>query len=268
MPAKVHFPDFVRGVAEEKNVAELLPIVMYEEFQSLSDNQQKEVLAKVTKDLLETITLNGLESWLNSIPLVDNFDPVQVGFGLVIRPRTVGDALTIFRNTTLRLHKQAMADAICRAIENLPFADLDEDFFKGYFSHLRFVIATDANLNEYFLTQNITGPLLKKVTKLLLEEKLEVEPFQQFCNLSEFVVLKELKQKLAENSIDELTEKQINGFLYSLGTTAVGALDFAIFDLRRNLEASIPKGQDFEAPPPNEKQEEGDENLNQENQDP
>lgn len=144
------------------------------DFNSLAPNANVnyvDVVRNAKNDLKNRFIFEAVANNLPSRRLLSVFEPVQVGFGVVITPDTIQQALLVIANATILTTKQVMAKAIVDTLQALPCAHLDPEFFFGYLNRILANLLGNLTLLDADVERLILRPTAATISRLIIEDK-------------------------------------------------------------------------------------------------
>lgn len=144
------------------------------DFNSLAPNTNVdfvEVVRNAKNDLKNRFIFEAVASNLPTRRLLSVFEPVQVGFGVVITPDTIQQALLVIANATILTTKQVMAKAIVDTLQALTCASLDREFFFGYLNRILANLLNNLTLLDVDVERLILRPAAATISRLIIEDK-------------------------------------------------------------------------------------------------
>lgn len=165
---RVQSPDYILNILLSE-----FAIVEFDALKEFEYTHFQIAIGTTAKRLTEWVFFPALKQFIYSLPLTEEYEAVNVGFGVIVRPTDISKALLVINNTTISLSKQRLLETIIKTLQAQEFAHKAEPFF---FSHLSLVfenLIQRVSFNENDVTNEIIVPLLHTLMKLILEKEID-----------------------------------------------------------------------------------------------
>lgn len=228
---------FENTLSDESEIVNTLfvnfALLDFPEIKTLSTSQLAEAIGMTTKRLSEWVFFPSLKQYIYELPLVEEYEAVSVGFGVIVRPTNISKALLVINNTTVTLSKQRLLETIIKTLQAQPFARNAEPFF---FQHLGLVfenLIQRLNFDEITITQEIIVPTLHILTKEILENRLDGSDFGvSDLEINVMKTIRDSAEKLLNNYPDILRDvERCLGFIKTFDLHGSANLNYELFSI-------------------------------------
>lgn len=236
------FEDTLQGIEDIQNALTThFAIIKTEDFDKLEFPHYCQAIANATKRRLDWSYFPQIERFLMELPLIQEVEPVVVGFGVVVTPSNIQKALLVVGNATLLLTKQTLLTLIVKTIQAKDFAQLDPEFFLNYLTITLETFIQKLSFTDIDVKQYLIQPIISKLQHLVVTEQLDpsilgVADFDFQVLRAIFEAVSTLENEKEDDKHKMKAIEKCLGFLKYFDLQGSSVLNYELFALASGLQ--------------------------------